>query len=62
MTKAEIRALFSASHPKAIDFLETEYEADRDAYDNAAAETGYRRAGFRLGRVVFTTKNATINL
>lgn len=60
MSKEEIRAAFAASHPKAIDFPEVEYEVSRDAYDNAAAETGYRRAGFRLGRVVFTTKPVRI--
>ena len=49
---AELRAAFFAAHPKAIDFP----EADADAASEVAPEYGYRLAGKRLGRVVFTTK------
>lgn len=53
-----VRKAFTAAHPRAVDFPETEYKADPDTYDEIAADRGYRLAGFRLYRAVFTTKPA----
>ena len=53
--KAEIRAAFREAHPKAVDFP----EADAELAGEVAPEYGYRLAGVRLERVVFTTKPAT---
>jgi len=50
-------AQFMEAYPKAIDFDEEEYLADRDAADLFAVAHGYRLAGYRLGRAVFTTKD-----
>lgn len=47
---------FLASFPKAIDIAQKEYEAAKAEWDSAAASSGYRLAGFRLDRAVFTTK------
>ena len=57
MTLDEIRAAFAAGHPKAVDFplSEIENSAPED-FKAAAEEYGYRLAGTRLGRWVFTTK------
>jgi len=48
---------FEGAYPKAIDFDEEEYLADRDNADLYAVANGYRLAGYRLGRAVFTTKD-----
>jgi hypothetical protein len=56
MTLADFAQAFAASYPKAVDFLKSEYEAHAAAVDALAAEAGYRKAGERLGFVVFTTK------
>lgn len=48
---------FGRAHPKPVDIAQTEYEGrSRAAWDSAAAAFGYRLAGLRLGRAVFTTK------
>lgn len=47
---------FLAAGSKAVDFDQRDYESRREVFDQAAAETGYRLAGMRLGRAVFTTK------
>ena len=47
---------FAKSYPKAIDFPQAEYEREKTEFDRIAAEYGYRLAGFRLQRAVFTTK------
>lgn len=48
--------LFNRAYPKAVDFVESEYLRDKEAADSAALSAGYRFAGYRLGRAVFTTK------
>lgn len=50
--------IFSKAYPKAIDFLESEYVANKAQADEAAKVMRYRFAGFRLGRAVFTAKEA----
>lgn len=54
----DLEAQFVAAHPKAIDFSKEEYEARKEKFDQAATQAGYRLAGIRLGRAVFTTKDA----
>lgn len=54
--QAAIAAVFCAAHPKAIDFPQKEYEAEKDDFDSIASEFGYQLAGFRLERAVFSTK------
>lgn len=54
--QAAIAGMFASSSPKAIDFPQTEYEASQADFDSIAAQFGYRLAGFRLRRAVFTTK------
>ena len=58
MTEEDIRKLFSASHPKACDVSQAEYEGSKELFDRVCAETGFRLAGFREKRAVFTTKPA----
>lgn len=48
--------LFAESYPRAVDIDENIYKADQAEYDAAATASGYRLAGFRLHRAVFTTK------
>jgi hypothetical protein len=48
--------IFAATHPKAVYLLQTEYDAEKEAAEQAASEYGYRLAGLRLGWAVFTTK------
>lgn len=48
--------IFAESYPKAVDIDQGDYQADQAAYDAAALASGYRLAGFRLERAVFTTK------
>ena len=48
--------IFAKAHPRAVDVSESEYLKAKDEADAAAAKAGYRLAGFRLGRAVFTTK------
>jgi hypothetical protein len=52
----QYRIAFQAAFPKAVDFLNEEYEANKDQIDTIAAEEGYRLAGVRLAFAVFTTK------
>ena len=47
---------FEAAFPKAIDFPKSQYDAQPAAFLGAAAANGYRLAGVRLQRAVFTTK------
>jgi len=57
MSQAQIYAeLFARSYPKAVDVLEAEYLKDKAEADSAAASAGYRLAGYRQGRAVFTSK------
>lgn len=49
--------LFAESYPRAVDIDESLYKSDQTAYDAAATASGYRLAGFRLHRAVFTTKS-----
>lgn len=51
-----VEKVFCDAKPKAIDFPQLEYEKDMAAFDRIAAQHGYRLAGIRLGRVVFTSK------
>jgi len=48
--------LFAKANKKAVDIPEFEYLQAHDEVDSAAAEAGYRLAGIRLNRAVFTTK------
>ena len=48
--------LFAESYPRAVDIDQGEYEANKADYDAAALASGYRLAGHRLERAVFTTK------
>lgn len=48
--------LFTKAHPKPVDIPQKDYERDREQIDAAAAQHGYRLAGIRQGRAVFTTK------
>lgn len=54
---AELRDSFFKAYPKAVDFQE---DLESLAVE-VAPEYGYRMAGKRLGRVVFTTKPAPTN-
>lgn len=56
MTLIECKAAFAAAHPRAIDFQEKDFYALQPGISEAAAAFGYRLAGFRLKRAVFTTK------
>lgn len=58
MTLIECKAAFAAAHPKPVDFHEADFYALQPAISDAAAVFGYRLAGFRLKRAVFTTKAA----
>lgn len=58
MTLIECKEAFAASHPKSVDFPETDFYSLQPAISEAAAAFGYRLAGFRLKRAVFTTKAA----
>lgn len=48
--------LFAESYPRAVDIGEDDYRAKQAEYDAAATAAGYRLAGFRLQRAVFSTK------
>jgi hypothetical protein len=48
--------LFAESYPRAVDIDQGKYEANKADYDAAALASGYRLAGHRLQRAVFTTK------
>ncbi len=48
--------LFAESYPRAVDINEDDYRAKQAEYDAAATASGYRLAGFRLHRAVFSTK------
>jgi hypothetical protein len=56
MTLADFAKAFADKFPRSVDFLKSDYEAQAAAVDALAAEAGYRKAGERLGFVVFTTK------
>lgn len=57
MTGAEgLAALFKICHPKPVDIAQSDYEAHKAAMDAAAQAAGYRLAGYRQSRAVFTTK------
>lgn len=56
MTEDQATEAFTAAHPRALDFPQAEYEADKGLVDRVAADQGYRLAGYRLNRAVFTTK------
>lgn len=60
MTLIEAKAAFAAAHPRAIDFPEADFYALQPAISEAAAGFGYRLAGFRLKRAVFTTKAVSL--
>lgn len=47
---------FAKADQKAVDFPQAEYERDKAEMDRIAEQNGYRLAGFRLQRAVFTTK------
>jgi len=47
---------FSNAKPHAVDFPQADYESRKAVYDTIANAHGYRLAGFRLKRAVFTTK------
>lgn len=49
-------AVFADAYPRAVDIPQSVYHAEKDAYDAAATAAGYRLAGFRLERAVFSTK------
>lgn len=55
-TQDEWRREFQNAHPKAVDFLDTEYRTSQNDVDAIAAEFGYHLVGVRLGRAVFSTK------
>lgn len=55
--RAGLNAQFAAAYPKAIDFPQKHFEMDKQEYYDAAARNGYRIAGLRLQRAVFTTKD-----
>jgi len=48
--------LFADAYPRAVDVDQGEYEANKADYDAAATASGYRLAGYRLERAVFTSK------
>lgn len=48
--------IFASAFPKAVDFVQPDYDANAAEVDAAATANGYRKAGVRLGFVVFTTK------
>jgi hypothetical protein len=52
----EIASIFEKQAPRALDFLESEYLSNSAAIDAIATSNGYRLAGIRLKRAVFTTK------
>lgn len=54
--EAAVAGIFAAARPQAVDFPQGDYEAAREAFVRIAAEHGYRLAGIRLGRAVFTSK------
>lgn len=56
MTPAEFKAFFTEAHPVAVDFAEADYRANEAEVSKIARDCGYRLAGIRLGRAVFTTK------
>lgn len=54
--EAALSGTFGAARPHAVDFPQSEYEAEKESFDHIAAQHGYRLAGFRLKMAVFTTK------
>lgn len=54
--EAALAGTFGASSPRAVDFPQPEYEQAKEAFDRIAEQHGYRLAGMRLGRAVFSTK------
>jgi hypothetical protein len=58
MTLEEIEAAFKAHYPKAVDFRMYEYDDRAADIAQLAQAHGYRFAGYRLERAVFSTKPA----
>lgn len=56
MTALDIADAFKRAHPKAVDFPLAEYDAGKESMVTIAEQHGYRFAGVRLERAVFTTK------
>lgn len=56
MTPADFKAAFVDAHPMSVDFAEQDYRALEAEVSGIAHDMGYRLAGYRLGRAVFTTK------
>lgn len=56
MKEGDFVQAFSKAHPKAVDFPRDQFDRLSSAVLRLAGEAGYRMAGFRSGRVVFTTK------
>lgn len=53
---SQVDAAFAEALQKAVDFPESEYRDNKAEMDRIAGLNGYRLAGFRLGRAVFTSK------
>jgi len=51
-----IAETFNNAKPHPVDFPQADYESRKAVYDTIADAHGYRLAGFRLKRAVFTTK------
>jgi len=56
LTPQQWTKLFAGAYPKAVDVPVQEYQIDRLMADETAKAAGYRMAGIREGRAVFTTK------
>lgn len=56
MKEIDFVQAFSHAHPKAVDFPRDQFDRLSSSVLRLATESGYRMAGFRSGRVVFTTK------
>jgi len=52
----QIEDVFVKAGGKAVDFPEPDYQSRKAVFDTIAATHGYRLAGFRLQRAVFSSK------
>ncbi len=52
----QVDAALAKAAGKAVDFPQAEYERNKAEFDRLAEQHGYRLAGFRLDRAVFTSK------
>ncbi len=52
----QVDAAFAKFSGKAIDFPQSEYDRNKAEFDRIAGQNGYRLAGYRLDRAVFTSK------